>query len=55
MFIGFEFLGVIVFNKIKKQFYYLGLFMYEGEIYMDIGQLYKIEKLFKKSLEDYMY
>ncbi|MEW4207598.1 hypothetical protein Q0O85_03490 [Priestia megaterium] len=42
-------------NEIKEQSYYLGLFMYEGEIHTDTGQPYKIEKPPKKSLEDYMH
>ncbi len=54
-FTGFEPLGAIVSNEIKKQSYYLGLFMYEGEIHTDTGQPYKIEKPPKKSLEDYMH
>lgn len=54
-FTGFEPLGAIVSNKIKEQSYYLGLFMYEGEIHTDTGQPYKIEKPPKKSLEDYMH
>lgn len=45
----------IVSSKIKEQSYYLGLFMYEGEIHTDTGQPYKIEKSPKKSLEDYMH
>ncbi|MEH7469758.1 erythromycin esterase family protein, partial [Priestia megaterium] len=52
-FTGFEPLGAIVSNEIKEQSYYLGLFMYEGEIHTDTGQPYKIEKPPKKSLEDY--
>lgn len=47
-FMGFEPLGAIVSNEIKKQSYYLGLFMYEGEIHTDTGQAYKIEKPPKK-------
>ncbi|MED4052090.1 erythromycin esterase family protein [Priestia megaterium] len=54
-FTGFEPLGAIVSNEIKEQSYYLGLFMYEGEIHTDTGQPYKIEKPPKKSLEDYMH
>ncbi|WP_195696365.1 erythromycin esterase family protein [Priestia megaterium] len=54
-FTGFEPLGAIVSSEIKEQSYYLGLFMYEGEIHTDTGQPYKIEKPPKKSLEDYMH
>jgi erythromycin esterase len=54
-FTRFEPLGSIVSEKIKEESYYLGLFMYRGETMTDTGQPYRVSRVPKKSLEDYMH